>query len=92
MTCDFVATAYQWDPVNLVEVVVATEHFPQPPCPDFKNCTLNQIIFDSRFTMMTSLSFYANVQGVLKIFWIDTIELNWWNNTCSAGLARISAH
>ena len=92
MTCDFVATAYQWDPVNYVEKVVATEHFPQPPCPDFKNCTLKQIIFDSRFTMLSSLSFYANVQGQLRIFWIDTIELNWWNNTCAAGLARISAH
>lgn len=91
IVCDFVATAYQWDPVNSVEKVVATEHFPQPPCPGFKNCTLSQINFDSRFTMLSSLSFYANVQGQLKIFWVDTIELNWWNNTCTAGLARISA-
>lgn len=91
VTCDFVATAYQWDPVNYKEKVVATEHFPQPPCPGFENCTLTQIFFDSRFTMLSSLSFYANVEGLLKIFWIDTMELSWWNNTCAAGLARISA-
>ena len=90
VTCDFVATAYQWDPVNDKESVVATEHFLLPPCPDFKNCTLSQIFFDDRFTQLSSLGFYANVQGKLKIFWIDTMELSWWNNTCAAGLARIS--
>lgn len=90
-TCDFVATGYQWDLVNLQENVVATEHFPQEPCSGFKDCNLNQIFFDSRFEMLSSLSFYANVQGQQKIFWIDTMELSWYNNTCEAGLARISS-
>lgn len=92
VTCDFVATAYQWDSVNYKESVVATEHFTLPPCPDFKKCSLIQIFFDDRFTQMSSMSMYANVQGQLKIFWIDTMELSWWNNTCVAGLARISSH
>jgi hypothetical protein len=91
ITCDFVATAYQWDPVNFEEIVIATEHYPQPPCTDFKNCTLSQIFFDSRFEQLSSLSFYAIVQGLQKIFWIDTMELSWYNNTCAAGLARISS-
>jgi len=86
--CDFVATGYQWDETKQKEVVVVTEHFPQPPCPGFRNCHLQQIFFGSQFTALTSLSFYANVQGQLKIYWVDTIELSWWNNTCAAGLNR----
>jgi len=89
--CDFVATGYQWDPETREERVVVTQHFPQPPCPNFKNCTLRQIFFNDEFTALTTLSFYANVRGMIKIFFMDTIELGWYNNTCAAGLARSSS-
>ncbi|KIY02573.1 uncharacterized protein Z520_01038 [Fonsecaea multimorphosa CBS 102226] len=86
--CDFVATAYQWDNVTQSEVVVATQHFRIPPCPDFIKCQLTEIDFNYLFYKMSTLSFYANVQGQLSQFWIDSIDLNWYNNTCAAGLAR----
>ncbi|KIW89012.1 uncharacterized protein Z519_10497 [Cladophialophora bantiana CBS 173.52] len=89
--CDFVATAYQWDNVTETEVVVATQHFRIPPCPDFNKCQLTQIDFNYLFYKMSTLSFYANVQGQVSQFWIDSIDMNWYNNTCTAGLARIQS-
>ncbi|OAL38794.1 hypothetical protein AYO20_02000 [Fonsecaea nubica] len=89
--CDFVATAYQWDNVTQAEVVVATQHFRIPPCPDFNKCQLTQIVFNYLFYKMSTLSFYANVQGQVSQFWIDSINMNWYNNTCAAGLARMQS-
>ncbi|KIW28562.1 uncharacterized protein PV07_08216 [Cladophialophora immunda] len=89
--CDFVATAYQWDNVTQTEVVVATQHFRIPPCPDFNKCQLTQIAFNYLFYKMSTLSFYANVQGQVSQFWIDSIDMNWYNNTCAAGLARMQS-
>ncbi|KIX06907.1 uncharacterized protein Z518_04883 [Rhinocladiella mackenziei CBS 650.93] len=89
--CDFVATAYRWDNPTGSEVVVATQHFRIPPCPNFKNCQLTKIIFNHLFYKLSTLSFYANVQGQVGIFWVDSLDMNWYNNTCAAGLARISS-
>jgi hypothetical protein len=86
--CDFVATGYKYNAATGVDEVVVTEHFPQPPCPNFANCELRQIFFNAEFQGLSGLSFYAVVQGQQKIFFVDTIEMAWWNNTCAAGLER----
>jgi hypothetical protein len=88
--CDFVATGYQYNAATGADEVFVTQHFPQPPCPNFVNCELRQIFFNSQFQGLSELSFYAVVEGQQKIFFIDTIELSWWNNTCTAGLERVS--
>ncbi|KAI1619864.1 hypothetical protein EDD37DRAFT_698293 [Exophiala viscosa] len=90
-TCDFVATAYQWNNDTQSEIVVATQHFPIPPCPNFQNCQLTEITFNYLFYKMSTLSFYANVKGQISIFWLDSLSMNWYNNTCEAGLERISS-
>ena len=89
--CDFVATGYQYNADSGDDEVVVTEHFPQPPCPGFVNCKLRQIFFNSQFQGLSALSFYAIVQGEQQKFFIDTIEMGWWNNTCAAGLERVSS-
>ena len=91
ISCDFVATYYRYNAESKGDEVVYTQHFPQSPCPNFQNCELQQIFFDTQWnTKLSALSFYANVQGREVIFWIDTIAMSWWNNTCAAGLERIS--
>jgi hypothetical protein len=90
-TCDFVATGYQWDNATQAEKVAVTQHFTIPPCPDFKNCHLRPINFNYQFYRLSRLSFYANVKGQIKSFWVDDIGLSWFNNTCEAGLARIGS-
>ncbi|KAJ9604081.1 hypothetical protein H2200_011604 [Cladophialophora chaetospira] len=88
--CDFVATAYQWNEATQSEVVAATEHFHIAPCPDFVDCQLTKINFNKLFHRMSTLQFYANVQGNISKFWMDTIDMDWYDNSCAAGLARIS--
>ncbi|EXJ59637.1 hypothetical protein A1O7_03783 [Cladophialophora yegresii CBS 114405] len=88
--CDFVATSYRWNNATQSEVVVATQHFHIPPCPDLVNCQLTMIEFNDLFYKMSTLQFYANVQGQLSKFWVDSINMNWYDNSCEAGLARIS--
>jgi len=83
-----VATGYQYNAATGLDEVSVTEHFPQPPCANFQKCTLRQIFFSEQFQGLSGLSFYAVVEGQQKIFFIDTIEMAWWNNTCSAGLER----
>ncbi|OCT47397.1 hypothetical protein CLCR_03444 [Cladophialophora carrionii] len=87
--CDFVATAYHWDNNTQSEVVVATQHFHIPPCPDLVNCQLTMVNFNYLFYKLSTLQFYANVQGQLSKFWVDSINMNWYDNSCEAGLARI---
>ena len=91
IVCDFVVTYYNYDATSKQDYVVNTEHFPQAPCPNFENCKLTQIFFDPHYQNgLSALSFYAVVQGKEVIFWIDSISLSWYNNTCAAGLERIS--
>lgn len=89
--CDFVATAYQWNNATQQEMVVATQHFRIPPCPNFNKCQLTKITFNYLFYKLTTLSFYANVEGKVSQFWVDSLDMNWYDNTCDAGLARISS-
>jgi len=92
ITCDFVVTGYTWNATTKAEQLKLTHHFdPVPPCPGFENCELTFVTFPPEFTGLSTLSMYANVQGKPSIFWIDTVALSWWNNTCEAGLARISS-
>ena len=88
--CDFVATAYQWDDNTQSSVVVATQHFHIPACPDFVQCELTKVDFNYLFYKMSIMQFYAVVAGQFSKFWVDSINMNWFNNTCEAGLARIS--
>ncbi|ERF75438.1 hypothetical protein EPUS_00231 [Endocarpon pusillum Z07020] len=90
VTCDVVVTAYQWDEDTQSETVLATQHFPQPPCPGYNNCRTNEIFLDTQFRGLSSLSLYAIVDGKQKMFFIDTVQLSWWNNTCEAGRRRAS--
>ena len=88
--CDFVATAYQFDNDTQSENVVATQHFHIPACPDFVKCQLIQINFNYLFYRLSTVQFYANVAGHINKFWMDSIDMNWYNNSCAAGLGRIS--
>jgi hypothetical protein len=86
--CDIVATGYQWDDATESETVLTTQHFPQQPCPGFVDCQTSKIFLDKQFQRLSSLSLYAVVNGQQKMFFMDTVQMSWWNNTCDAGLRR----
>lgn len=88
LKCDVVVSGYRWDEATQSERVVITQHFPQPPCPNFRGCQTTEIFLNSGFVELSSLGLYAVVKGQQKILFVDTVELSWWNNTCAAGLYR----
>ena len=88
--CDFTATAYQYNAQLKEDRVVATQHWAQDRC-DSLACSLNQIRFDEPFSNLSVVSFYGVVGGKIVDFYADSIRLEWYNNSCEAGLARISS-
>ena len=47
--------------------------------------------FDVQFTGLSGIQFNAFTSnlGIPQIFFMDELQLEWWNNTCSAGIMRI---
>ena len=91
VTCDFVATAWQYDPDRKQDTVFSTQHMTVPPCSLGSGCQLQEVTLEASFRNMSSMSFYGVVQGKPVSVFIDTLALDWYNNTCEAGLARISS-
>jgi hypothetical protein len=88
--CDVTVTGYRWDEEKQAENVVVTQHFPQPPCPGFRECQTRKIFLDAEFVRLSSVSLQAAMDGQKKLVFMDTVALSWWNNTCEAGLHRSS--
>lgn len=61
------------------------------PCPDNEICALQQIQLDENMEGLTGLGFEAAVSESPVTWYIDDIELSWFNNTCLAGLKRVSS-
>lgn len=88
-TCDFVATGFQY--TNGTDQVVVTQHTTIKPCANNVNCQLHFIPFGPEFVGLSAMSFYANVQGQLETFYLDSLQLGWYNNSCEAGLERVNS-
>lgn len=88
--CDFVAEAYVWNNDTQVEQLIITQHFKLPLC-QTEHCDLQLITFSDKFEGLCTMSFYANIDGQIRNFYVDDMEMGWWNNTCDAGLMRISS-
>jgi hypothetical protein len=89
-TCDFFATAYQYDSTLDQDKVFDTDHWLLNRCNEH-TCDLDQIIYKDSFKGMSAVSFYGVINGQIVDFYIDSIELQWYNNTCEAGLERSSS-
>ncbi|MCJ1226207.1 hypothetical protein MMC12_002856 [Toensbergia leucococca] len=61
-----------------------------PPCPGLVNCTLSLVTFADSFRNLTGLQLIATVGGRPISWYVDDLQLGWSNNTCAAGLHRIS--
>lgn len=88
--CDFTATAYQYNAQLKEDRVVATQHWPQGRCSSLE-CDLNHVTFDQPFSNLSAISFYGVIDGKIVDFYMDSIRLTWYDNSCEAGLARISS-
>ena len=86
--CTITATGYRMDPEKHTESLKATQQFVQPPCQGYRNCATQQIWLNSEFVELSTLAFEARVGEKSKMLFVDTVAMEWWNNTCAASQLR----
>ncbi|KAF2676362.1 hypothetical protein K458DRAFT_259659, partial [Lentithecium fluviatile CBS 122367] len=89
--CTLRISGYRYDATLEQEVLAAEQSVTIPPCWGYINCQLTQVVFDAQFTRLSGIQFNAFTYnlGIPQIFMMDDLQLEWWNNTCSAGILRI---
>lgn len=86
--CWLNAWAWKWDGVR--EYVAEKNAYRVAPCAESLNCPLQEIHFPESWTGLITMNFTATVGSRVRNFYMDSLNLGWVNNTCEAGLKRIS--
>ncbi|PGH12375.1 hypothetical protein AJ79_04323 [Helicocarpus griseus UAMH5409] len=87
--CEITVSAVKYSTTTKKEEPAGMRSFTLPSCPDYKNCALSKLDFGDSFRAISGLQFSATVAGEPVIWFVDDIEMNWYNNTCAAGLERL---
>ncbi|PSN64525.1 hypothetical protein BS50DRAFT_602186 [Corynespora cassiicola Philippines] len=89
--CTLRITGYRYDATVGDEVVVAEQNVTIPPCWGYINCQLSQVNFTEQFRALSGIQFnaYTYALGIPQVLMVDSLGLEWYNNTCAAGIHRI---
>lgn len=89
--CTLRITGYRYDGVLKEEVVVAEQNATLPACWGYIDCQLSRVDFNEQFRALSGIQFnaYTYNLGIPQVHMMDELQLEWWNNTCSAGILRI---
>lgn len=90
--CDFTFTGIHYDVATGVVTPVITQTASISSCPALFECDLTTIVLDETFVGLNGVQIKAAAAGAPLGWWMDDLELGWFNNSCSAGLCRQSAH
>jgi hypothetical protein len=86
--CDWQFTGLRYNFTSGKEDFVVTQIFTTSSCPELSNCNLVPISLDSTFQNLTTLQINVTVAGAPKIWWMDDLQLGWYDDSCAAGLCR----
>ena len=89
--CTLRVSGYRYDPVLKEEVLVAEQNATIPACWGYIDCHLTQIFFNDQFRALSGIQFnaYTYLLGIPQVHMVDDLQMEWYNNTCSAGILRI---
>jgi hypothetical protein len=89
--CTLRISGYRYDAVLQEEVLVAEQNATIPACWGYINCRLTQIFFNDEFRALSGIQInaYTYNLGVPQVHMMDDLQMEWYNNTCSAGILRI---
>jgi hypothetical protein len=89
--CTLRMSGWRWDAVLEEEVLVAEQNATIPACWGYINCRLTQIFFNDEFRALSGIQFnaYTYNLGIPQVHMVDDLQMEWYNNTCSAGILRI---
>ncbi|PVI01772.1 hypothetical protein DM02DRAFT_524407 [Periconia macrospinosa] len=90
-SCRLRISAFRWDASLKKEVLVEEQNVIIPPCRGFVNCQLTKVDFNDQFRGLSGIQFNAFTAnlGLPQVFVMDDLQMEWYNNTCSAGILRI---
>lgn len=94
--CQLVINGYVWDEHNKIEQPSSSTTYSVPTCADYKNCAMTYIRFPHlEYSRLSGVQFQmikskSNNKVDYEDFVMDNLSLGWYNNTCEAGLTRIS--
>ena len=83
-------TGYKYSSTLKVEYPAETHNYQVPTCAGNQKCALEPIQFVPEMFSLTGLGFEATVLGSKVTWYVDDLELSWFNDSCAAGLKRIS--
>ena len=89
--CTLRVSGYRYDEVLKQEVLVAEQNATLPACEGYANCQLTEVFFNEQFIALSGIQFNAFTYdlGIPQVHMMDDLQMEWWNNTCSAGILRI---
>lgn len=89
--CTLRISGYRYDTVLKEEVLVVEQNATIPACWGYINCQLTQIFFNDQFRALSGIQFnaYTYSLGIPQVYMMDDLHMEWYNNTCSAGILRI---
>jgi hypothetical protein len=92
LDCDFTFSGYKYNITTGAETLLATQKYSTAGCSSPSNCALQPVALQNIFQDLNFIRINVTVAAKPKIFWMDDLKLGWFNNTCTAGLCRQSAH
>ncbi|KAJ4374994.1 hypothetical protein N0V83_002073 [Neocucurbitaria cava] len=89
--CTLRISGYRYDAVLKQEVLVVQQNATIPACWGYVNCRLTQVFFSDGFRALSGIQFnaYTYNLGIPQVHMMDDLQMEWYNNTCSAGILRI---
>jgi hypothetical protein len=84
-------SGYRYDSVLKQEVLVAEQNVTLPACWGYIDCRLTQVFFNDQFRALSGIQFnaFTSQLGIPQVLMMDDLQMEWYNNTCSAGILRI---
>ncbi|OAL01325.1 hypothetical protein IQ06DRAFT_293418 [Phaeosphaeriaceae sp. SRC1lsM3a] len=89
--CSLRIWGYRYDASRKEEVLVAEQNTTIPACYGYIGCRLSQVTFNEHFRGLSGIQFNAFTAGlgIPQVHMMDNLQMEWYNNTCSAGILRI---
>lgn len=89
--CSLRISGYRYDTMLQGEVLVVEQNVTIPACWGYINCQLTQVFFNDEFRALSGIQFnaYTSSLGIPQVHMMDDLQMEWYNNTCSAGILRI---
>ncbi|CAA9956927.1 hypothetical protein PTMSG1_00535 [Pyrenophora teres f. maculata] len=89
--CTLRISGYRYDSTLQREVLVAEQNATLAACWGYINCRLTQIMFSDQFQALSGIRFnaYTYELNIPQVHMMDNLQMEWYNNTCSAGILRI---